>query len=194
MQRMMRFSAVALICAATHASAQSSARIRQLEIAVDIGGQASAGSESTRRWDAPLSIRYGAVNSQYRFTIDQRFTMGDHRIVAGRAPLSLDTELGWRLGSRDRISRTVLGPYLFSGFNLTGPHSYFGDDDARHGYYGVSAGIGARVALFQLSLRPELVVGHDFGRGARTDPTRVSARNRIGVRLGYGYTFRLHEP
>lgn len=182
---------IALSAVATgHAGAQASPPIKRWDIGADFGVQASPSSDVTRGLNAPVSIRYGAVNSQYRLTIDQRLTLGDRRIRGGTAPIAIEAALGWRLGSNAHVHRTVLGPYTFVGFNLTGPHRYNRNDEGvRRGYYGLSGGVGTRIALFQMVLRPELVVGHDFGGGARGSMYRVPERTRIAVRLGYGYHF-----
>ncbi len=186
----IRSIALAMIGVAVNmAGAQPAPPIRHLEVGVDVGYQVNRGNEASRSANAPVSIRYGAVNSRYRFTLDQRVTFGDRRVWGGEAPYTLDTQWGWRLGSEARVHASVLGPYLFGSFNLSTPDPYFKEANSQRAGIGFGGGIGTRVRFFQIILRPELVVAHDLGSGARGDAYWVPSRNRLGVRLGYGYHF-----
>lgn len=181
------FAMLGIVCMV--ADAQTTPPTRRFEIGLDVGYQVNRGNEASRSANAPVSLRYGAVSSQYRFTIDQRATFGDRRVYGAQAPFTLDTQLGWRLGSGAKVHTSILGPYVFGSFNLTGPDPYFEKENRSRAGFGFGGGIGTRLALFQIIVRPELVLAHDLGSGTRGDESWVPARNRLGVRLGYGYQF-----
>ncbi len=189
---MRRLPAIALALFSSVAGAanvQSTTAIRTVEIGLDVGYQVNQGNGVSRSANGPVSLRYGAVNSQYRLTIDQRATFGDRRVYGAKAPLTLDTQIGWRIGPEAKVHSTVLGPYVFGSFNLTGPDPYFDDAKRHRAGFGFGGGVGTRIALFQIILRPELVMAHDLGSGSRGERSWVPSRNLLGVRLGYGYHF-----
>ena len=189
MYRLHLFAVALLSVRTTIAHGQRVEPIRRYEVGVDAGYQVNRGDDIARSNNAPISIRYGAVNSQYRFTIDQRATFGDRRVYGAKAPVLLDTQFGWRLGSAAKVHSTVLGPYLLGSFNLSGPHPYFEKVSRYRAGVGFGAGVGTRISLLGVIVRPELVVAHDLSSGTRGEPYWIPSRNRVGVRLGYGHHF-----
>jgi hypothetical protein len=189
MSRIVLLSTAFLISAAP-IGAQNVIPIKRLEIGFDVGTLRSQGHDLLKSTNSTFSVRYGAVNSQYRFTIDQRVTLGDRRLLDSPGATAIDTQLGWRLGSRARLNTSVLGPYVFGAFNLTSKSAHFRDAKAPSGpLFGYSAGMGARLMIFHTSIRPELFWSFDPGIGRDGDTFWIPNRSAFGVRLGYGFHF-----
>ena len=179
---------VAVLSLAAPLYAQDAAPLKRVEIGVDMGFQRSQPHDLLRRTNSPISVRYGAINSEYRFTIDQRVTIGDRRLTDAPDIYALESQLGWRLGSRKRLDRSVLGPYLFGAFNLTSKANHFRDAKAPNGpLFGYAAGIGTRLMIFHTVIRPEVFMAYDPGAGARGDEFWLPSRSSFGLRLGYGW-------
>jgi hypothetical protein len=146
--------------------AQQPSPIRRWEFGVDGGWFVNGSDGSAPLATSPVSVRYGVVNSAHRLTLDQRFTFRDQRATGAPSSWAIETQLGWRLGGATRVHRTVFGPYTFGAVTLRSARPQLVAADRGNGpLFGFSGGFGSRVSAARLVLRPEMVLGYDFGAG-----------------------------
>ncbi len=191
MPRILVVVSAALIAWAAVAEAQERSPIRVIELGGDISMQRNQGNDLLQRRSGPVSLlRFGASSSEHRWMLDQRVTVEDQRLVDSPSSWQIGTQLGWRLGSRARVNRSVLGPYLFSALSFSDAANQFRDADAPHrALLGFAGGLGTRVMIKGYVFRPELFLGYDPGRGAQGEDFWIPSRSNFGLRLGYGFHF-----
>lgn len=171
---------VALLAQIAQAQADS-ARWR-IETGVEIAAAVAAPAGGAAYGAAQMSGRYGFTHPTTPWGVDLRVGLTDPRFRTHGQVVALagGITVARRIGAK-ASNPSIHGTYLLGGMTLTKVAASY--DTPAATARGVHVGIGRRIALgTSASLRPELVMTHDFA--AHRDSVRAPATTSFALRVG----------